>query len=251
MTCNDAMWPGWKPSLTEIKSFLFSRSWPSSASSGCLPSCQMQWVQGAYWAGRCWFLVINFFSVGSINGLIHDRILNLGGRKMLAKLQCSLIQSIVFGSCAGGGCWKYKPANPNTVKKWCVSQKFNRGDCDLICIVHSSGMNLHKVQRRKKGILCVCESHTIWKTRSPLSLNHLRPLFGMGEPLLGGDHNVPNERSGRESLPFSDVPNLLQFQMFIWREFFSLKTWQKSLLIVLMSFPWQIPSRILCLPHFL
>lgn len=42
------------------------------------------------------------FSVGSINGLIHDHILNLGGRKMLAKLQWSLIQST--GSCAGGGC---------------------------------------------------------------------------------------------------------------------------------------------------
>lgn len=27
------------------------------------------------------------FSVGSVNGLIHDHILNIGGREMLAKFQ--------------------------------------------------------------------------------------------------------------------------------------------------------------------
>lgn len=131
MTCNDSTWTDWKPSLTEIKSFLFSTSWPFLSILRIPASLSDAVSAGDILGSKMLILSHQIFSVGSVNGLIHDHILNLGGRKMLAKLQWSLIQSIAFGSCAGGGCWKYKLANPNTVKKWCLSQKSNRDDRDL------------------------------------------------------------------------------------------------------------------------
>lgn len=79
---------------------------------------------------------------------IHDRILDLGGKKMLEKLQCFLIRSIAY-TCAGGRCWKYKLAGPPIPFRGSASP-IDPTETTVISISHSSGMNLHKVQRRRK-----------------------------------------------------------------------------------------------------
>lgn len=62
----------------------------------------------------------------------------------------------------------------------------NSTETTVISSIHSSGMNLHKVQRRKKGCLCVCEPHYLEDKKPPVIKSFKTPVWNWGTPAWRG-----------------------------------------------------------------